>query len=341
MPVGQALTTTTLGRRSAAAGVAAGGTAGAVAGAAGAPAGVPAVAPAGAAAGAGGTTSSTSRTTSSAEDAQRSDATNSGRTRARARAVSRVRWSASPCAGAAMRKARSAGPSGAPKSTFGDSRANAREAAVTAAERQCGIAMPPGRPVAACDSRAIASAARASVPVARPASATRPASRWTTAALSPPRSASRATSSVVISGDMADLPGGLGGESLADVAAGGRDGGAGSGGAPGDGGRRAGGDGHAVGVDLGRGGHGGAGQRGARRAVGDGGAQPVGRERPGQVGEHVAGQAAVARADGAADGDRRRRGRPQPLGGREQRAVGAEREQDRADAAPVQCEDGG
>ena len=77
--------------------------------------------------GAGGDDLVDQRTISSSEVAARSDATNSGRTSARASAVSRVRWSASPCAGAAIRKTRSAGPSGAPKSTFGDSRAKASD----------------------------------------------------------------------------------------------------------------------------------------------------------------------------------------------------------------------
>ena len=47
-----------------------------------------------------------------------------------------------------MKKMMSAGPSLAPKSTGWDSRAIARVGSVTAVERQCGIAMPPGTPVA-------------------------------------------------------------------------------------------------------------------------------------------------------------------------------------------------
>ena len=66
--------------------------------------------------------------------------------------------SAPPASGAAIRNARSAGPSGAPKSTAGFSRANPIEAVSTYGERQCGIAMPPGSPVADCSSRAIAAA---------------------------------------------------------------------------------------------------------------------------------------------------------------------------------------
>jgi hypothetical protein len=57
--------------------------------------------------------------------------------------------SAPPASGAAIRNARSAGPSGAPKSTAGFSRANAIDALSTYGDRQCGIAMPPhvGEPV--------------------------------------------------------------------------------------------------------------------------------------------------------------------------------------------------
>ena len=79
------------------------------------------------AAGAGLTASSTSATTSSGEAAARSEATNSGRTSDRASAVSSVMCVSPAPAGAAIRKTRSAGPSGAPKSTFGESRANASD----------------------------------------------------------------------------------------------------------------------------------------------------------------------------------------------------------------------
>ena len=64
--------------------------------------------------------------------------------------------SAPPDSGAAIRNARSAGPSGAPKSTGGCSRAKPIVGVSTYGERQCGIAMPPGRPVADCPSRAMA-----------------------------------------------------------------------------------------------------------------------------------------------------------------------------------------
>src|SRR5215217_3691276 len=99
MPVGQALIATML-RADSGAPV----PAGAVAGAAVAPAAVApaALAPAVAAAGAGETTSWTRPTISSGVLAARNDSTNSGRTSARASAVSRVRWSASPCSGAAI-----------------------------------------------------------------------------------------------------------------------------------------------------------------------------------------------------------------------------------------------
>ncbi len=78
----------------------------------------------------------------------------------------RCSWSAP--SGAAMKKMRSAGPSLAPKSTGCESRAMARVGSVTAAERQCGMAMPPGTPVAVFCSRAKASAKRPSTSDARP-----------------------------------------------------------------------------------------------------------------------------------------------------------------------------
>ena len=69
------------------------------------------------AAGLGFTTPSTRSTTSSGVDALRSDSTKSLRTSARARLDSSFMCSAPPASGAAIRNARSAGPSGAPKST--------------------------------------------------------------------------------------------------------------------------------------------------------------------------------------------------------------------------------
>ena len=51
----------------------------------------------------------------------------------------------------------SAGPSLAPKSTPGESRAKASVGSSTPAVRQWGMAMPPGRPVAEVSSRASAS----------------------------------------------------------------------------------------------------------------------------------------------------------------------------------------
>ena len=80
-----------------------------------------------------------------------------GLTSARASLVSSWRWVVSPPAGAAIRKTRSAGPSLAPKSTFGSSRAKASVGSSTPAVRQCGMAMPPGRPVGEVASRAKAS----------------------------------------------------------------------------------------------------------------------------------------------------------------------------------------
>ena len=67
----------------------------------------------------------------------------------------------------------------------------------TPAVRQCGIAMPPGRPVADFASRAKASSTSWSTSVARPASPTIRASARITSCLSEPRSASRRTRSGV------------------------------------------------------------------------------------------------------------------------------------------------
>ena len=132
--------------------------------------------------------------------ALRSDSTKSLRTRARARLDSSFMCSAPPDSGAAIRNARSAGPSGAPKSTAGFSRAKPMEAVSTYGERQCGIAMPPGSPVADCSSRAIAAAISPSVSCVRPASASRLTSRPMTVCLSPPASTSSRTRSVLMIG---------------------------------------------------------------------------------------------------------------------------------------------
>ena len=187
MPVGHAVMATTTGRSAPAAAPATGAAVAAVA----------AGTAAGTAAGAGSRTSSTRATISSLEDAARSEARNSFFTSARASLVRSLRWSASPPSAAAMRNTRSAGPSLAPKSTGLDSRAKASELWLTSAERQWGMANPPGRPVAALPSRSMASRVRPAAS-ALPASATRRASDSMTSALVAPRSASSATSSVVI-----------------------------------------------------------------------------------------------------------------------------------------------
>ena len=148
----------------------------------------------------GFSTPSTSSTTSVDVFALRSDSTKSLRTRARARLDSSFMCSAPPDSGAAIRNARSAGPSGAPKSTAGFSRAKPMEAVSTYGERQCGIAMPPGSPVADCSSRAIAAAISPSVSCVRPASASRLTSRPMTVCLSPPASTSSRTRSVLMIG---------------------------------------------------------------------------------------------------------------------------------------------
>ena len=117
----------------------------------------------------------------------------------RASLESSLRCSWSAPSGAAMKKIRSAGPSLAPKSTGWDSRAIASVGSVTAVERQCGIAIPPGTPVAVLDSRAKASVKRPSTSVARPLAATLPARCRITSSGELPRFWSSSTSSVVMS----------------------------------------------------------------------------------------------------------------------------------------------
>ena len=156
-------------------------------------------------------TSSTRLTTSESVRACRSDTTKSGRTRARARPDSSFMCSAPADCGAAIRKTRSAGPSAAPKSTRGRNRANAMDASCTAADRQCGMAIPPGNPVADWASRASAASSRDAPSSARPASATRPANRRITVSLSEPRSASSRTRSVPMTGIAGGFAGGFSG----------------------------------------------------------------------------------------------------------------------------------
>ena len=199
MPVGHAVTATSLRRApedAAGAGLAAGAAAGAAAAAAAA--GVePTVIP---------RARCTSSTICSAVSASRSASVNAGFTSARASLVRSWRCVASPPAGAAIRNATSAGPSLAPNSTLGSSRANARVGSSTPVVRQWGMAMPPGSPVGDVASRARASSTSWSTLVARPASPTTWASARITSCLSEPRSASRRTSSVVMRSDMCQIP---------------------------------------------------------------------------------------------------------------------------------------
>jgi len=189
MPVGQAVTATSSFFGPAAAGAAA------------------AAAAAGAAAAAAGASSGpvawlTRATISAGVLAERSPSRNSARISERASLASRVRCASSEPVDAAIMKQMSAGPSAAPKSTFGESRANASVFCDTAAERQCGIAMPPPRPVTAFSSRARASAARPSAS-ARPALATSAAKDLMTSVLVGPRSTSSNTRSVLINAESA------------------------------------------------------------------------------------------------------------------------------------------
>src|SRR3954454_18844411 len=105
----------------------------AAAAAAGASAGAPA-------AGSSPTTSLTSATTWLGVVAARRLSVNSFFTSALASLASSLRWEASPPAGAAIRKARSAGPSLAPNSTGGDNRAKTSVGVSTPVLRQWGIA---------------------------------------------------------------------------------------------------------------------------------------------------------------------------------------------------------
>ena len=175
MPVGHAVIATIDGLAAAPV-VSAGETSGA-ASAAGVVAGAAGVASLGVTAflGAGVMAPSTSSTMRSGVSAERRSATKSGRTSARASELSSFMCSLAPPAGAAMRKTMSAGPSGAPKSTLGASRAIARLASVTDSARACGMAMPPGSPVADLASRARAPAIRSAGSVVRPAPPSVPA----------------------------------------------------------------------------------------------------------------------------------------------------------------------
>ena len=111
-------------------------------------------------------------------------------------------WTAASCARPRRNPGRRSGTRGRPGRRVrrsrppGCSRANPIEALSTYGERQCGIAMPPGRPVADWSSRAMAAAISPSGSVERPASASLPTSRPMTASLSAPASTSSRTRSV-------------------------------------------------------------------------------------------------------------------------------------------------
>src|SRR5690349_19139409 len=254
----------------------------------------------------------TSETTSSGVAAARRLSVKSFLTRARASLVSSCRWVTSPPAGAAIRNARSAGPSLAPKSTFGESRANASVGTSTAVVRQWGMAIPPGRPVAAVPSRAIASSPSRPASDDRPASTTWAARARITSCLSPPRFASSRTSAGVIRSDMSLSRRGDG-ERLHD---------------------------DLVGTHLLRVGNGRAGEAGGRAAVGHGERESVGGVASGDVPQEVAEQAGVARADGADDRGRGRGGVPRAVGGHQDGPVGAESGEHGLDPAPDQVASG-
>ena len=148
--------------------------------------------------GAPATTSVTNSTSSSLVAAPRNASMNSLRTRLRANLDRILRWALPAPSGAAIMNTKFAAPSGPPKSTGFFNRANAKVGSVTEADRQWGIATPPGTPVAAFDSRASTSLARPSASVARPASATTLARFVITSVVSEPKSTSSSTRSVEI-----------------------------------------------------------------------------------------------------------------------------------------------
>ena len=147
------------------------------------------------------TTARISLTISSFVDAVRRASKKSLRTRARASLERICRWALPPPAGAAMRKTNWASPSGPEKSTPRERRAKARVGSVTASERQWGMATPPGTPVPALASRSMAGWARPATSVARPVSCTKVARLVITESTLSPKSASSATSSVVMRSD--------------------------------------------------------------------------------------------------------------------------------------------
>ncbi|MGC0410215.1 hypothetical protein RKD31_003458 [Streptomyces sp. SAI-163] len=132
-----------------------------------------------------------------ASPAERSAAVNSAFINCRASEERIVRWASSAPAGAAIRKIRSAGPSAAPKSTPAALRPKARVGSVTCSLRQCGMPMPPSRPVGICASRAATSARKPSRSVTRPRATIRSA-RARAAASLVSADRSRSTRSAVI-----------------------------------------------------------------------------------------------------------------------------------------------
>ena len=165
-----------------------------------------------------GATSSASlmrATTSSASSASRSALVKAGLTSERASLVSSCRWVASPPGRGGDEEGQVGGTVLGPEvdaaGSAGRRRASARRPPVV---RQCGIAMPPGRPVGEVSSRANASATSWSASAARPASPTTAARPRITSCLSSPHVASRRTSSLVIRSVMRCLPGGGDGDEL-------------------------------------------------------------------------------------------------------------------------------
>jgi len=183
-----------------------------ITGLAGSPAGAGAVLAAGTGAGAaaglgssGWTIAEIRAAASAGVLAARNEARKSLRTSALESLANSFMWASPVPSGAAMPMIRSAGPSFDPKSTGSASRISPSDASLTAAARQCGIAMPPGMPVVNCASR-FSNASSKPARSARPLAAINVAISAMTACLSPVTVTPSLTSSGVISGSVIAFP---------------------------------------------------------------------------------------------------------------------------------------
>src|SRR5699024_6532208 len=189
----------------------------------------------------------------------------------------------------------------------------------TASVRQCGIAKPPGMPVAK-DSSRLSRPASSPSRSARPVAAMRSAIRPITACLSPGGSTSRRTSSEVIRGaDMAVLLR-TGSSAAAE-----------EGGSEAD-------DAARVDADLVGAGDGGAGEADGGRPVGEGAGEALRRAPPERAGDEIAGRRGVPGADGRDHRSGRGGAVPGAARGGQEPARPAEGHQHGADAAMVQIQ---